>query len=164
VKKSFDKYIADYGLSLTKLCYSLCSNRHDAEDLYQSTWEKAMKKIKLYNKDKPFEKWLFAICINTYRDSHRRFDSKKILNFSNSEEQHRFLSSIPDFSFDKDEYIALHQAVSKLPYELREIIVLYYFRDYSIKELSEILSIAQGTAKSRLYTAREILKKELNYE
>jgi len=54
--------------------------------------------------------------------------------------------------------------VSKLTYELREIIVLYYFRDYSIKELSEILSIAQGTAKSRLYTAREILKKELNYE
>lgn len=164
MKKSFDKYIADYGLSLTKLCYSLCSNRHDAEDLYQSTWEKAMKKLKLYDVEKPFEKWLFTICINTYRDSLKRFEKKKILSFQNSEEQQRFLMSIPDFSFDKDEYIALHNAVNKLPYELKEIIILYYFRDYSVKELSEILSIAQGTAKSRLSKARDILRKELNYE
>lgn len=164
MKKSFDKYIAAYGLSLTKLCMSLCSDRHDAEDLYQSTWEKAMKKIKQYDSQKPFEKWLFSICINTYRDNLKRFDTKKVLRFSSSEDQERFLSSIPDFDVDKDEYIALHQAISKLPCELKEIIVLYYFRDYSIKELSEILQIPQGTAKSRLYKSREILRKELNYE
>ncbi len=164
MKKPFDKYIAQYGLSLTKLCSSLCSNRYDAEDLYQSTWEKAMKKIKLYDADKPFEKWLFSICINTYRDNLKRFDRKKVLKFSSDEEQQRFLSSIPDFSFDKDEYIALHEAMSKLPSDLKEIIVLYYFRDYTLKELSEILGIPEGTAKSRLYKSRDILRKELNYE
>lgn len=164
MKKSFDIYIAQYGLSLTKLCMSLCSNRHDAEDLYQSTWEKAMKKIKLYDKDKSFEKWLFSICVNTYRDNQKRYENKRVFKFNTQEEQDRFLSCVPDSCVDKDEYIALHQAVSKLSSELKEVIVLYYFRDYSINELSEILTIPPGTVKSRLYKARDILRKELNYE
>lgn len=164
MKKSFEKHIFTYGPSITKLCMSLCSNRYDAEDLYQSTWEKAMKKIKQYDPNKSFEKWLFSICINTYRDNLKRFDTKKVLKFSNSEEHERLLSSIPDSSVDKDEFISLHLAVNKLPAELKEIIVLYYFRDYSIKELSEILSIPEGTAKSRLFKSREMLRKELNYE
>ena len=41
-----------------------------------------MKKQKLYDVEKPFEKWLFTICINTYRDSIKRFEKKENPEFS----------------------------------------------------------------------------------
>lgn len=161
MKKQIEAYVAQHGLALTKLCLSLCGNRHDAEDLYQSTWEKAIRKIRTYDSDNPFEKWLFAICVNTYRDRVRRYDNSKILRFSSDEEQDHVLSSIPVGDIDYDGMIALHAAVQRLKPALREVVVLYYFRDYSVAELSEILDIPEGTVKSRLSTARTELRKEL---
>lgn len=164
MKSKFQKYVQEYGHILSKLCMSLCNNTADAQDLYQSTWEKAIKKIKSYDNSRPFDKWLFAVCVNTYRDSLRRFDRKKIFHFNSVEEQERFLSTIPDFVADKDDYIALHTALTKLTPIQREVVVLYYFKDYSFSELSEILSIPDGTVKSRLHSALSVLRKELNYE
>lgn len=164
MKLKFQNYIEQYGQALTKLCTSLCNNFSDAQDLYQSTWEKAIKKIKSYDNKRPFDKWLFSICVNSYRDSLRRFDRKKILHFNSQEEQSRFFETIPDFADEKDDYIALHTAIKKLKPDQREVIVLYYFRDFTFSELSEILGIPEGTVKSRLHSALSVLRKELNYE
>lgn len=164
MKQDMEECIRQYGPALTKLCLSLCGNRHDADDLYQSTWEKAIRKIRSYDEDKSFDKWLFTICVNTYRDLVRRYNRRKSVSFSSEEEQEFFLSSIPDKNFDRDEMIALHAAVRRLKPALRETIVLYYFRDYSVAELSEILAVPEGTVKSRLSTAREQLRKELKDE
>lgn len=157
-------YINEYSLSLTKLCNSLCNNKHDAQDLFQSTWEKAIKNFKRYDPNKSFEKWLFTICINTYRDMLKRFDNKKVLRFNTTEEKERFLGGVADSSSEKDDYIALHTALSNLKPEYREVIVLYYFKDYPIKELASILSIPEGTVKSRLHLAREQMKKEMSID
>ncbi len=162
MKKNIEAYVAAHGLALTKLCLSLTNNRHDAEDLYQTTWEKAIRNLRKYDDARPFEKWLFTICVNTYRDRVRRYDNKKILQFSTDEEQERFLSSVPDEEGDRDEYLALYSAVKKLKPSLREAVVLYYFRDYSVAELAEILNIPAGTVKSRLSAARAELRKELS--
>lgn len=162
MKKQFEKYISDYGVSLTKLCLSLTNNQNDAKDLYQATWEKAMRKYKRYDKSKPFDKWLYTICVNTYRDELRRFDKKNVLDFKSDEEKERFLSSIPYEEVDHDEYIALYDAMKILSADLKEVLVLFYFKDYSVEELSEILSIPEGTIKSRLNRARNKLRKELD--
>lgn len=95
MKKQVEEYIGEHGLALTKLCLSLTNNRSDAEDLYQSTWEKAIRNLRKYDSDRPFEKWLFTICVNTYRDRVRRYDSRKIVHFSTDEDQQQLLDSIP---------------------------------------------------------------------
>ena len=162
MKKPVEEYIAAHSLALTKLCLSLTDNRHDAEDLYQSTWEKAIRHLRRYDDSRPFEKWLFTICVNVFRDRVRRYDNSRIIRFSSDEEQERFLSSIPCDDGDRDAYIALRSAVKRLKPPLREAIVLYYFRGYCVAELSEILEIPEGTVKSRLSTARTELRKELS--
>ena len=162
MKPDFDGYIMRHSAALTKLCMSLCGNRHDAEDLFQSTWEKAIRRFRSYDPEKPFEKWLFAICVNTFRDRVRRYENKKLLRFPTEEEQERTLRSVPADEPDRDERLALYVAVKRLKPPLREAIVLYYFRDYSVGELSEILNVPEGTVKSRLSAAREKLRKELN--
>lgn len=157
-------YINTYGKDLTRLCLSLCKNRTDAEDLYQTTWEKVLKNIKKYNPEKAFDKWLFSICVNAHKDMVKSPFRKRIFHFETTEDLERTLNSIPETVASHDEFMCLHAAISKLNLEKRQVIALYYFKDYSLKEVAEILNLPEGTVKSRLSSAREQIRKELNNE
>lgn len=162
---NFNDYITKYSLDLTRLCLSLCANRTDADDLFQDTWYKAMKNYSKYNRALPFDKWLFAICVNTYKNNVKLAFNRRNVSFANDEEKMRFMNSIPDIT-DKncDDYIMLHTSIQKLDKKRRIVLVLFYFKDYSIKEISEILKIPEGTVKSRLYSAKSELKRSMCYE
>ncbi len=157
-------YIKLYSKDLTRLCLSLCKNKADAEDLFQSTWEKAIKNIKKYNMEMPFDKWLYSICVNNYKDSVKSPFHKKILRFEKTEDLELTLNSIPQEIAPREDFLSLHQALQKLSLEKRQAVALYYFKDLSTKEVAEILNIPEGTVKSRLSSAREQLRKELMYE
>lgn len=158
------QYITLYGRDLGRLCTSLTNSRADAEDLYQATWEKAIRKYSKYDPSKPFDKWLFAICVNTFKDMVKSPFRKKILQFESDEDLERTLNSIPSQDFPRDEFLSLHSAIKKLTTEKRQVLALYYFKDYSTKEVAEILNIPEGTVKSRLSSARNDLRKELENE
>ncbi|MBQ8795532.1 MAG: RNA polymerase sigma factor [Clostridia bacterium] len=158
------EYINLYGRDLSRLCTSLTNTRDDAQDLYQATWEKAIRKISKYDSSKPFDKWLFAICVNTFKDMVKSPFRRKILQFDKTEELERTLNSISDTEISRDEFLSLHCAIKKLTVEKRQVLALYYFKDYSLKEVARILNIPEGTVKSRLSSARLDLRKELENE
>ena len=164
MKKKIAKFIGEYSQPLSRLCTALCKNQHDAQDLFQSTWEKVIKSYKSFDETRPFDKWLYSVCVNCFKDNIKSAEKKKTIAFDSSDETARYLSTIEDFAGRSDEYISLHKAIHSLPVELREVIILYYFSDHSICEVAQILSIPQGTVKSRLHTAREELKRGLKNE
>lgn len=153
--------IKTYSADLSRLCTSLCTCRQDAEDLFQTTWEKVIRSFKTYDSTRPFDKWLWTICVNAHRDMLRNPFRKYRLNFNSNEEMEQLLRSIPDADDKRDDYIALHTAIKKLDPKKRQVIALYYFGDFTIAELSQILGIPEGTVKSRLCSAKEQLRKEL---
>lgn len=159
--KEINNLIHQYSVDLSRLCRSMCKSEADAEDLFQTTWEKVIKNIHKYKPEKPFDKWLFAVCINAHRDMLRNPFRKHIASFDKSEELQQILNSIPDSKADADEYIALHNAINKLDTKKRQAIALYYFKDYSTAELAQILGVPEGTVKSRLSAARDQIRKEL---
>ncbi len=158
---SSSELIEQYSPELSRLCSSLCSRRQDAEDLFQTTWEKVLRNLKKYDESKPFDKWLWRICINAHKDMMKNPFRKRRASFRNEEEQELFLSSLREKDQNRDEYISLHKAISRLDIKSRQVISLYYFKDFSTKELSELLDIPEGTVKSRLFKAREEIRKEL---
>ncbi len=163
MNKAFDEYVKRYSGDLSRLCFSLCSCTQDAEDLFQDTWLKAMKNFSKYNSVYPFDKWLFSICVNTYRNTLRLSYNKNKASFPTLEDKERFINSVPDdssLSFEK--YLELRRIIMDLPKNLRTVIVLKSFRDYSIREISEMLRIPEGTVKSRLHTAKNIIKRRLS--
>lgn len=155
-----DQYIRQYGKRLYGLCLTLCANPHEAEDLYQDTWLKALKNISQYDPARDFEPWLTKICVNTYRNSLRRFLNSPIFNgFSSTEEKDNLLNSIPS-EMGKD-YSSLYEAIDKLPKKHRITIILFYFQDMDIEMTAQVLGIPPGTVKSRLSKARQFLKEAL---
>ncbi len=158
----FERQIERYSADLTRLCVSLCGNREDAEDLFQETWLKALRHSGRYRADKPFDKWLFAICVNTYKNTLTAAYRRKRFRFANREEEELFWSAIPDRNGENaSEYDALHLAIAELPKKQRVVLVLCYFKDYSIREIAEIVHIPEGTVKSRLSAARAAIKRRL---
>lgn len=156
-----DDLIAEHGRRLFSLCLKLCSQREDAEDLYQETWCKVCASIDKYNKDKPFEHWLTAVCVNTYRDNLRKRRWTRLMaGFSGEEEKQRAIESVADVA-ENEQDREVREAVAQLPEKLRVAVVLHYFLDRNIEETAQQLGIPPGTLKSRLYKARRILEGRL---
>lgn len=160
-----DEYVTQYSGDLTRLCMSLCGNRVDAEDLFQDTWLKAARHFKCYQPDKPFLNWLFTICVNTFKNSVNAAYRQRRYTFASDAEREMFFAAIPDTTAENtDEYAALHEAIGKLTKKQRAVVALFYFRDFSISDIAEMLKIPEGTVKSRLSAARAEIKRRLENE
>ena len=160
----FERYTAVYSPELTRFCMKLCGDVHDAEDLFQDTWTRVFDRFEQYDPEQSFKSWLFAICANIFKNSKKQKYNSSRAVFSSKEEKERFLLSIPDVEKDLDAYLDLYDAIYALPKKHRVVLVLYYFREFSQSEIARMLDIPEGTVKSRLNTAKKLLKRRLSYE
>ena len=157
-----DQYIRKYGKRLYGLCMTLCADKHEADDLYQDTWVKVLKRFDTYDPSRDFEPWLTRLCVNTYRDRLRQLSRSPFLNFSSNETKEAFLLTAT--APEKEDYSDLYAAIDQLPEKLRLTIILFYFEDMDIEKTAQTLGIPTGTVKSRLHKARIQLKEVLGRE
>ena len=157
-----DQYIRKYGKRLYGLCMTLCADKHEADDLYQDTWVKVLKRFDTYDPSRDFEPWLTRLCVNTYRDRLRRLSRSPFLNFSSNETKEAFLLTAT--APEKEDYSDLYAAIDQLPEKLRLTIIMFYFQDMDIETTAQTLGIPTGTVKSRLHKARIQLKDVLGRE
>ena len=167
--KAMAKLVEEYKDDLYNLCFRMTFSRFEADDLFQQTWEKVIKNAARFN-GKSFRNWLYTICINTHRDILRKNERlKKIggIDFKNSKEKEIAISLVSDgvtaeeAALKQQDRIKLVSLVNGLPEKQKSAVVLHYYQGLSHEEISEILSIPQGTVKSRLNTAKRKLKAQL---
>ncbi len=83
-------------------------------------------------------------------------DEESLVTIGTNETPEKIYSS-------KERQRIILKAVDKLPKKLKEVIILYEFEDYSYEKIAQKLNIPQGTVKSRINSARNILKQELAF-
>ena len=134
-------------------------NNHDAADITQNTFIKALKHFDRVRDVSSYEPWLFVICNNEIKQHYR--NAKKAAMHEYSEvKSPGFPETQGDESYmDKD---LLYSAIDGLSNIQRQVVLLKYFGGYTMKELAMVLQISQATVKSRLYEARQTLKKLLD--
>ena len=134
----------------------MVNNYATAEDIFQETWIKVIRHIGSFRGDAKFSTWLFQIARNVYRDSLRRKKGFFLIPLDETDD----LISEPAMdagAIGEREYV--QKIVSGLPVKMREAIVLRYYHDLDIKEISEVLGCSLGTVKSRLYYALKAIRK-----
>ena len=126
-----------------------------AKDVAQECWKTVMLKISALNEPSSFGGWAYRIVYSKSLDALRHKSKER-------NQQHRYGKEQDIVEQDYDEKTALKQgllkALQKLPEQQQIVIRLFYVEDYSIKEISKLLSVSIGTTKSRLFHAREKLK------
>ena len=148
--KQFIRVFDLYKNDIYRLVYSYTKNKSDSDDITQNIF------IKLYNhneilrrQDEDIKKWLIKVAINECKTFLLSSWKKKIIAFV--EKQENTLSiTLPNND--------LLEAILQLPKRYRIIIFLYYYEDYKIKEISEMLNLSITNIQTILSRARKKLK------
>lgn len=157
---------------LFNLCFRLTLSKQDAEDLYQATWMKAIRNANRYS-DRAFRAWLFKICINQFRDNCRKEQRRGRIFREDyvSSEAKDLLMEVAESKESAEVYYErqatrelLVTAINNLP-ELHKVpLVLFYYQGLPYFEIAQIMQVPEGTVKSRISTAKKILKEKLEGE
>jgi len=152
-----DALVAQIG-NLRAFAVSLCGDRERADDLVQETLYKAWNNLGSFEEGTNLKAWLFTILRNTYFSERRKkkrevedVDGAYAAKLSSGPEQHGHMD-MRDFQ----------EALSELPDDQREALVLVGAAGFSYEEAAEISGCAVGTIKSRVNRARRRIAESLN--
>ncbi|WP_129596135.1 RNA polymerase sigma factor [Anaerophilus nitritogenes] len=152
-QQAFLSLIDENRLNVYRVARGILKNEEDMKDAIQNTLIKAFENMCTLKKDEYFKTWLIRILINECNETLRKNKRSISLN----ETMDHINEQYDDYYKNMDLIYAIHS----LSEELRVTITLFYFEDISVKSISEILEIPQGTVKSRLNRARTKLKEIL---
>jgi RNA polymerase sigma-70 factor, ECF subfamily len=133
----------------------LTRNRHDAEDVVQEAYLRALRYFDGFagSAEPESRAWLLTIVRHTCYSARRRgMDRAETIEFDDR------LHSNP-MGVDEDQRLTIEQALARLPYESREVVVLRELEGLSYKEIAEAINAPIGTVMSRLARARERLRR-----
>ncbi|MBQ4338757.1 MAG: sigma-70 family RNA polymerase sigma factor [Clostridia bacterium] len=142
----------------------MLKNEEDIEDALQNSYMYVASSIKNLKKPESFINWLSVIVkheCQKYITKNKRI-SDIFLNVLRTKEFDSEAEEIPDFDFVEKREIsdAVQEIVNRLSDDKRACVVLYYFEQHTLPEISSILGIPEGTVKSRLHSARKFIEKE----
>jgi len=135
-------------------------NRQVSEDLTQETFLKAWHHIGQLRDDTALSSWLYRIGSNVSKLYWRKHKSRETTYTETLDQPD---SSTAHYKVEYYEQLSqLKIAVERLPFKLRQAIVLHYMQHLSIAKAAEVTCIRQGTFKSRLNRALKILRKHVS--
>jgi RNA polymerase sigma factor (sigma-70 family) len=148
------RLMQEHGVYLKRMCFLHLRDEALAEDAVQETFLKAYRALDSFRGDSSERTWLSRIAINTCRDFRRAawfklVDPKAVLD----------AIPAPEGEPDADDTVLL--AVMRLPQKYREVVLLRYYQNLSLREISEALSMPVPSVSSRLLRARNMLKSKL---
>ncbi len=141
---------------LYRYAYRLTGSVADAEDLTQHTFLTAQAKWDQLREPMCAKAWLCAIVRNTYLKSLRRRNGAVLVSLDNIAE--------PTETFPENAVLdreALQNALNELPEEFRTTLILFYFEEFSYKEIAEQMDVPLGTVMSRLARGKLHLRRRL---
>jgi RNA polymerase sigma-70 factor (ECF subfamily) len=151
----WEKRVYNYLLRIT-------GNREDALDLTQDVFLKAYQNLSKLDDPARFASWLFRIAHN---EAHSLFRKRRHEAASPSDSRDQDGADAEAAAqatfFPMELTLAVAGALSRLPADQREAVVLKIYQGFKFEEMADILGCPVSTIKSRLYTALEVLKAEL---
>ncbi len=156
-QRSVQTLVEEHYASLYRYAYRLSGSTADAEDLVQETYCQAQSKLHQLREWPRARGWLFRILRNLFL--HRRRDGKHESPLSLDD-----LTEVPDRLPDplpEVEPWQLQEALADLPEGFRTPIILFYFGDFSYRDIAEHMDVPMGTVMSRLARAKGFLRGRL---
>ncbi len=153
---AYRQIVKDYGNNLLRTCFLMLGSVEEAEDVVQETFVKVFEKIEGFRENSGLYTWIYTIALNLSRDRLRK--KRDVLVLEDEWIGNDDVESHVEDNIDRE---LLKKELFKLHPMYMEVMVLFYFEERSIKEISTLLDEKEGTVKSRLSRGRNILKDSL---
>lgn len=148
------RLITEYGDYVLRICSYYANNKSDAEDIFQEVFLKLHKSFTGFRGGSAEKTWITRVAINTCKDYLRK-KSNNIRFISESDE----LAYICEKMDSLEEDCSILDCINLLPDIYKDVLLLYYYDDYSTAQIAKLLKLKDSTVRSRLKRARDLLSK-----
>lgn len=155
------RLVSEYGDRLFAAATLLCRNDSDAEGLVFRVFEQAIRKIHTFEPTGDFFNWLYTIMLN-FRRMELRKKRVQIVLLGDLGDLSKIADGLVKELVGRAGLDTVHKALASISPILREVVVRHYFKDESVATMATSLGVSEGTIKSRLYNAREVLHELLS--
>lgn len=140
-----------YGNMVFRIACNYCKCTADAEDIVQNVFLKLYQAKTEFQDEEHMKRWLIRVTANEAKNLVGSFWKKHMVSLEET-------GTEQSFDFPYPESSDLYDAVMELPEKYRIVMYLYYYEDYSVKEIAEILHLRETTVQTQLMRGRNKLK------
>lgn len=165
----YDILFQTYAPIVYKTAFFILKQEQDAEEIVQETFLIAFKKLHTLRDQKKFKQWVCTIACNLSKKRYRK--KKKEVLFETTDKIVALSRKLKDETYEPGQLLQNKEAKRLIMHELdrldpifREVIVLYYYHQFTYEEIAEMLEINIGTVKSRLSRGKRKLMKHIGEE
>ena len=155
MRQSVKELAALYQNNLFAVAFNICKNTQDAEDVVQDTFVQYYTTKKEFEGEQHIRAWLIRVTVNKAKNITRTFWRRNKISIEDYMET---------LTFETPEAGNLFETVMQLPEKYRIVIHLYYYEDYTVSEIADILKLSESNVKTRLSRGRAMLKEVLKEE
>jgi RNA polymerase sigma-70 factor (ECF subfamily) len=156
-RQALEALVGDYQKPVYNAAYRILGNPDDAADVTQAAFLKVFENLDAYDPNYKFFSWIYRIAVNESINQLKRTRKQQPLD-----EGETAGGPGPDDEVEAGNLSRrLQDGLMALNEDYRTVIVLRHFSDCSYRQMSEILQIPEKTVKSRLYSARQLMKEQL---
>ncbi len=146
------------------ICYRYCNDRDDAKDVMHEAFMKVFTNIGKFKFNSTLETWITRIMINSSIDFFKKkIKTSTLFDTMKDEEDYNAEYEVDDPE-DRVSEEKLLQLVDELPKGSRVVFNLFAIEGYGHKDIAQMLGISEGTSKSQLSRARDLLKRALKQQ
>ena len=158
-EKQFDYVYNEYAKELYNIAYGYTRNRDDSIDIMQNAYVVLLESNKKFESNEHIKYFLIRVTINESIDLLKSASKKRVIKNND------VVVNFPETKKEELPY-DLSEIVNTLPEKYKTIIILHYYDDMKIKDISSVLKISEPAVKKRLERARKLIKEiiERNYK
>lgn len=150
-RDEMERMITEYGDMVYRMAYIQVKNRDVADDIYQEVWIKLLRQKVQIESEAHLKAWLLRTTINCCKDYWKSAWVQKIVGSTEKEVEETAV-------VESDANGWVTECVQRLPQKYRAVIHLYYYEEYSQKEIASMLGMKENTVASLLKRGRDRLK------
>jgi len=155
--KAVQRLVDDHYIALYRYAFRLSGSSADAEDLTQEAFCKAQQNLSQLRQSDRVKPWLFSILRNAYLHRLRAERQQNCVSLEGvGDVAERTPDVLPDIDPER-----LQMALNELAEGFRTPLILYYFEDFSYRDIAEQMELPMGTVMSRLARAKTYLRSRL---
>lgn len=148
-QKYIEEVLDKYSDMVYRIAITRCGTIENAEDVYQDVFMKFSERMPVFDNEEHEKAWFIRVTLNLSK------------NIKISAWNQRVVTLNENIQFETKEEANVFSAVCELPKNYKTVIYLMYYEGYKVKEIAKLISRSEGTVKTWLFRAREILKKNL---
>lgn len=163
--RAIERIMNKYGNDIKRVIFTYVKNQADTDDIAQEVFVTVYKRLDSFQGKSSLRSWLYSVAINKSKDYLRSWHIRNRNLLQRIKKEEKTTSSLREsleYTLIKNaENKKLIKQIMDLPIKYREVIILFYFNDFSTREISDMLKVKDATIRTRLRRARARLKAKL---